>query len=111
MASSLQSGRLNKAVEGMGDYTLRRTDVNHVLDRHKEKLEGRKIIDARLGDPVVFGFNPNPRFMDIAAEVIHNPLNWGYTNAAGLQGLREVLGRGNPETGQGDYTIHPYNIF
>src|SRR5512143_744209 len=99
---------LNNAVFAMGDYTLRRTDVNDAADSAHSLRRG--VIDSRLGDPTVFGFAPYPRYMALLEEVIREPRGWSYTDARGLPELREALGKGNPETGNGRYTVHPDNV-
>ncbi len=101
---------LNNAVFAMGDYTLRRTDVNDAADR-AHSLKRGMVIDSRLGDPTAFGFKPYKRYMALIEQALKEPRSWSYTDARGLPELREALGKGNPETGNGRYTVHPDNVF
>ncbi|MFN7991464.1 MAG: pyridoxal phosphate-dependent aminotransferase [Candidatus Micrarchaeia archaeon] len=98
--------RLNGAVFRMGDYTLRRTDVNDAADRARQH-----VLDARLGDPTVFGLAPYARFTGLVEDALRAPKAWSYTDARGHPELREALSRGNPESGNQGYRIHPDDIF
>jgi aspartate/methionine/tyrosine aminotransferase len=102
--------RLNGAVFRMGDYTLRRTDVNDAAERARKQGKGM-VMDARLGDPTVFGMTPNGRYMALVEEAIREPRTWSYSEARGLEELREVLGKGNPENGEGGYAIPAERVF
>jgi aspartate/methionine/tyrosine aminotransferase len=101
--------RLNHSVFKMADYTLRRTDVSDAADRARRM--GRPIADARLGDLTVFGMAPYPRYVELVGEAIGDPKSWSYGDARGIEGLREILGHGNIETGKGGYTIPPDRVF
>ena len=109
MGTVLGPTRLNQAVFGMGDYTLRRTDVNDASER-AGKL-GRKTVDARLGDPTVFGLKTYPRYTALVEEALRDPRSLSYGDARGVNDLREILGRGNVEFGRDGYAISPERIF
>ena len=107
---AINGTRLNPAVFGMADYTLRRTDVNAAIERAK-KLAKPDVIDARLGDPSVFGLGPYGRYAAHVAQAMRNPKAWSYTDSRGLGELREVLAQGNPEFGKNGYSISSDNVF
>jgi aspartate/methionine/tyrosine aminotransferase len=102
--------RLNQAIASMGPYTLRETDVNPAALRAVQMMRA-PLVDARLGDPCVFGFNPFPKFQQYAVEALRNPLSWRYNDARGRPKLREVLGKGNPQFGNNGYEISPDKVF
>lgn len=103
------SRRTNPAVSGMGGYTLRKTDVGPAAERAKGL--GKRIIDARLGDPTVFGLDPFMGYRVLVEDAVAKTRNWGYGNSCGLDALREVLGRGNAENGTNNYVIPPDRVF
>lgn len=107
---AINGTRLNPAVFGMADYTLRRTDVNAAIERAK-KLAKPDVIDARLGDPSVFGLGPYGRYVGHVAEALKDPKAWSYTDSRGLGELREVLAQGNPEFGKNGYSVPADNVF
>jgi aspartate/methionine/tyrosine aminotransferase len=102
--------RLNPAVFGMADYTLRRTDVNAAVERAK-KLARPDILDARLGDPTVFGLGPFAGYRLHVERAMRDPKAWSYTDSRGLGELREILAAGNPEFGMNGYSIPSDNVF
>lgn len=107
---AINGTRLNPAVFGMADYTLRRTDVNAAIERAK-KLAKPDMIDARLGDPSVFGLGPYGRYTGHVSEALRSPKAWSYADSRGLGELREVLAQGNPEFGKNGYSIPADNVF
>ncbi|MEW6035056.1 MAG: pyridoxal phosphate-dependent aminotransferase [Candidatus Micrarchaeota archaeon] len=107
--SAYDKTRLNRAVPDMGGYTLRKTDVNEAAERAGRL--GRRVMDARLGDPTAFGLAPFPRYVALVEEAMWEPRSWSYQDARGLAELRDTLGRGNPETRKGDYRIPPERVF
>ncbi len=108
--SPVNGTRLNPAVFGMADYTLRRTDVNSAVERAKN-LAKPDIIDARLGDPTVFGLGPFSRYPLHVERAMKDPKAWSYTDSRGLGELREVLAVGNPEFGRNGYSVPTDNVF
>jgi len=102
--------RLNQAVFGMAPYTLRRTDVNEAVLRTKG-LHKEPILDARLGDPTVFGLSTYKGFTQAVSESFKDPRAWRYDHACGLPELREILARGNVEFNRNGYWVQPDRVF
>jgi len=101
--------RTNPAVSGMGGYTLRRTDVGPAAERAKRL--GRQIMDARLGDPTVFGLAPFRGYRLLVEDALNDRRSWSYGDSCGLEGLRAILGKGNAENGTNSYTIPSDRVF
>lgn len=99
----------NPNVERVGPYTLRKTDVNPANDR--ARIDGKRIIDARLGDPVKFGLGPYRRYRQYKMEADDNPKNYAYSEACGLPELRQILSEGNVEFNTTGYAIPPNHVF
>jgi len=112
MSQKRQPGRkmLNPRVQGMKDYTLRRTDVNDAEARALS-LRREPIIDGRLGNTIKFGLGTYPPYKEALAAAAMDDSSHSYTNAKGLPALNEMLAEGNLEFGVKGYCIDPERVF
>ncbi|MEW6748172.1 MAG: pyridoxal phosphate-dependent aminotransferase [Candidatus Micrarchaeota archaeon] len=99
----------NPAISGMSGYTLRKTDVSPIAER--AKAMGKRVIDARLGDPTAFRLKPFRGYTGLVEEALEDGRCWGYADSRGLEELRAVLGTGNPERGTNGYVVPPERVF
>ena len=101
--------RLNPRVFELTHYTLRETDVNPTAEEARKRE--KRIIDARLGDPVRFGLWTYPRYRRYVVEAWDDPKCYMYGDACGLRELRDVLAAGNVEFGKKGYALPPHHVF
>ena len=107
---SLGREMLNPRVQGMKDYTLRRTDVNDAEARALA-LRREPIIDGRLGNTIKFGLGTYGPYKEALAAAAMDDSSHSYTNAKGLPALNEMLAEGNLEFGVKGYRIDPERVF
>ena len=101
--------RLNPRVFELSHYTLRETDVNPAA--LEAKKQEKRVIDGRLGDPVVFKLFTYGRYRRYVVEAWDDPNTYKYGDACGLVELRNILSEGNVQFNKKGYALPPHHVF